>query len=90
MLQTSKFIRKPLLVEGLQVTEDNMETIAKWCGGEICETVSKRNFIKLETKPSPMTRQNMAFAGDWVLKSEMGFKIYSKRAFDRTFDPKEN
>lgn len=90
VLKTANFIRKPLLVEGIQVTPHNMVEVAQWCGGELHMTPSRREFIKLQVKPSPMTRQHMAFAGDWVLKSDMGFKIYSKRAFERTFDPSEN
>lgn len=86
MVETATFIRKPLIVEGVQVSALNMPEVAAWCGGEVTSTPSKRNFIKLQMKPSPLTRQNMAFAGDWVLKSEIGFKIYSKRAFERTFD----
>jgi hypothetical protein len=86
MITTSTFVRKPLLVEGIQVNSENMEQVAVWCGGTIQYTQSKRNFIKLQTKATPQARQNMAFVGDWVLKSDMGFKIYSKRAFDRTFD----
>lgn len=86
VIKTATYIRKPLLVEGVQVSANNMVEVADWCGGEITSTPSKRAFIKLQIKPSPMTRQSMAFAGDWVLKSDMGFKIYSKRAFERTFE----
>lgn len=86
MIQTATFIRKPLVVEGVQVNAQNMIEVSEWCGGEVHSTPSKRSFIKLHMKPSPMTRQSMAFAGDWVLKSDMGFKIYSKRAFERTFE----
>lgn len=88
MIETSTYIRKPLIVEGVQVSDENMVQVAGWCGGIIDNTPSKRNYIKLQQVPvTPNTRQNMAFPGDWVLKSDMGFKIYSKRAFDRTFDP---
>jgi hypothetical protein len=90
VIKTSSFVRKPLVVEGLQVNTHNMDEVAAWCGGSIEETPSERKFIKLHIKPSPMTRQNMAFVGDWVLKSDVGFKIYSKKAFERTFDPSTN
>lgn len=86
VIQTATYARKPLVVEGIQVSSNNMTDVAEWCGGEVTNTPSKRSFIKLDVKSSHMVRQGMAFAGDWVLKSDMGFKIYSKKAFERTFE----
>ena len=85
-LNVTKFIRKPLFVEGVQVTAHNMLAVADWCGGVSLQTASKRPYVKLPNKTAAADRLSMAFAGDWVLKSDVGFKVYSKRSFERTFD----
>lgn len=34
-MDTCKYIRKPLIVDGVQVTEENFVEVAKWCEGEL-------------------------------------------------------
>jgi hypothetical protein len=86
-----RFVRKPLYVEGVQVSAENMVEVAAWCGGTIrhaAEEVKKNPYIKLESavrgQPS---RQTMAFPKDWVLSYNGGFKVYTQMAFAKTFDP---
>ena len=88
-LNIRKFIRKPLIVEGIQVNAHNMKEVAAWCGGTYTQTASKRPYIRVQIRTAPTDRMSMAFAGDWILKSDIGFKIYSKRSFDRTFESME-
>lgn len=80
--------RKPFFVGAVQVTDDNMETVAAWCSGRITTYKSEENnrFIKVFVK-NPMTpRQTKAFVGDWVLKSRDSFKVYKHESFLKVFD----
>lgn len=88
-LLIEKYRSIPFVVEAVQVSLDNMEDVAKWCGGEI--VLEKRGgrliqYIKVDVKHPLTERQTRAFLEDWVLKSETGFKTYSKRAFPGRFE----
>lgn len=96
MLKTDKYTRKPFIIEAVQVTEENMSDVAKWCKGEILSTDSKiaadlhkepETFIKVDVQNPMNERQTRAFVGDWVLFANQGFKVYTDRAFERSFDP---
>jgi hypothetical protein len=49
MIETQKYVRKPLYVDSVRVTEENFEEVAQWCQGNI-ETEPKgpdeRRFIR--------------------------------------------
>lgn len=94
-MKTQKFQRKPFIVDCVQVTEENMEEVAKWCKGTITTTDSKiaeqlkrpvRTWIQVETQQPMSDRQKQAFVGDWLLYANNGFKIYTPKAFERTFE----
>lgn len=95
MVETHKYARKPFLVDAVRVTPENMTAIADWCGGDIekAEPIPSmaeprvNYYVKVPVK-NPMTeRQSKAFIGDWILFANNGFKVYTPKAFDRTFDP---
>lgn len=92
MLKTHKFARKPFYVDAVRVTEGNMEEVAKWCQGEI-KTEGDAGRAEEETRyisvkvHRPLTdRQTQAFVGDWVLFAGSGFKVYTPKAFDKSFE----
>lgn len=91
MVTTKKFVRVPLYVDAIQVSNDNIEEVAKWVKGSIQQTdIRKRGLEKYIFAPthSPMNeRQKMAFPGDWMLKTDKGFKIYTNDAFKNMFEP---
>lgn len=96
MLKTDKYTRKPFIIEAVQVTEENMADVATWCKGEILSTNSQiaqglhkdpERFIKVDVQNPMNERQTRAFVGDWVLFANQGFKVYTDRAFQRSFDP---
>lgn len=35
MVETQRYVRKPLYVDAVQVTEENFEEVALWCQGDI-------------------------------------------------------
>ncbi len=98
-IETNRYNRVPFPVDAVQVTEDNLEEIASWAEGQVKtanRTVrdedgkatgkkEKASYIAIETHRPLNERQKRAFIGDWVLKSESGFKIYTAKAFDACF-----
>lgn len=95
-MKTEKFIKKSFPVEGVQVTEENFEEVAKWTKGNVCYTDPKiaekfkrpvQKWIEIEVKNPLNDRQTKAFVGDYVLYANFGFKIYTPTAFEKNFDP---
>lgn len=94
MLSVSKFIRKPFYVEAVQVTAENIEDIAKWCMGEVRVSSSvsgsspstEEKYIKVRVYRPLNERQTKAFIGDWILYAGTGFKVYTDKAFDKSFE----
>lgn len=92
MLEIKQYVRKPFHVEGVEVTEENMHEVAQWCGGDVQPTAQEpaTRFVKVRVNGRPTERQTKAFAGDWVLKAQGGFKVYTPGAFEKSFDQDAN
>lgn len=93
-VKTKKFVRKPIYVEGVRVTAKNFGQVMAWAGGEERLDEDKasgttKKYIRIDTQHAKNERQRKAFIGDWVLKTDKGFKIYSNYAFHRSFDTVE-
>jgi hypothetical protein len=94
---TEKYVRKPLVVDAVQVTAENFEAIADWCQGEIVNNdgteVTKVNpggqHVRVRVHNPKTPRQTKAYVGDWILYTDRGYKIYTIRAFEASFDPTE-
>jgi len=88
-LEIERYQHTPLYVEAVRVTVENFDDVAEWCEGVICseETEGKEpvDFIKVATIRPIRTRQTQAFVGDWVLKTGMGLKVYTNKAFHKSF-----
>jgi hypothetical protein len=85
-MDTKIYNRKPLTVEAVQITDDNIYEVAKWCGGSV---ITGGHVIErvIEVKVlHPQKSQTIAPPGYWILKSEQGYKIYSDKAFTKGFD----
>lgn len=86
---TEKYIRKPFSIDAVQVTEENIDEIAKWCGGEIITEKRGRKdirYVKVRVNRPLNERQTKAFVGDWVLYAGTGYKVYTSKAFDACFE----
>lgn len=90
LMETSKYVRKPFYVNAVRVDYDSMGDIANWCNGYINlgEDETERH-IKVRVHRPMNERQTQAFVGDWVLKSESSFKVYTDKAFKNQFVPVE-
>lgn len=92
MIQTTKYIRKPLIVDVIQVTDENFEAVADWCQGEIKPQGDGDHgryiFVRVHSPRNP--RQTKAYVGDWILYTERGYKVYTTKAFEASFELVEN
>lgn len=90
-MDTEKYARKPLIVDAVLVTDENMSEIAEWCGGEIktnpdSSSVPPESYILVEVERPLYDRQKQAFAGDWVLYLDRtGYKVYTPKGFENAF-----
>lgn len=86
MLKTEKFVRKTFVVDAVEVTAENMEEVAKWCGGDV-RTKDGQKYIRVRVYRPIGDRQTQAFVGDRVLYAGTGYKVYTPGAFEKSFDP---
>lgn len=99
MIKTTKYIRKPLYVDAVQITVQNFSALAEWCQGEIRTNegdelvISNQNgvnpvkhHIRLRVHNPKSIRQTQGYVGDWILYTARGYKIYTQKAFKTSFD----
>lgn len=84
-LAIERYTHVPLYVNAVQVTAENMADVAAWCGGTIQTDAEKKQFIKVAAIRPLRERQTQAYVGDWVLKTDVGLKVYTTKAFTRGF-----
>lgn len=85
-LKTEKFARKPFYVDAVQITEGNMQDVAKWCQGSVLSTDAGENYIKVRVHRPLNERQTKAFVNDWILFAGSGYKVYTPKAFNQSFE----
>lgn len=90
-IQSIKFVRKPIYVDAVRVTVENMPQVAEWCESAISTTTLRGRatsipYIKVDVHRPASPRQTQAFVGDWVLKSNTGFKVYQDAPFHDSFE----
>ena len=89
-LDILEYVRRPFEVKAVQITEENLQTVADWCQGEVRLTADGQPFIKVKVYRPMSSRQTRAFVGDWVLYSSKAYKVYTTKAFEQAFVPKED
>lgn len=98
MLETTKYVRKQFPVDAVRVTAENMYEVAAWCHGDVdVEKTPARGssperedkFVKVRVNRPLTPRQTQAFIGDWVLYAGTGFKVYTDKAFNKSFELKD-
>jgi hypothetical protein len=90
MINTTKYIRKPLYVDAVQITMDNIVEVAQWCQGELkdyhdkplagaeAENPTIERYIHVRVHNPKNVRQTKAFIGDWLLYTERGRSIHKR------------
>jgi len=98
LVQTTKYVRKPLYVDAVQITLENFNEVATWCQGEVRDYHDKplppdqaqnqalERYIHVRVHNPKNVRQTKAFVGDWLLYTERGYKVYTQKAFRASFD----
>lgn len=84
MLEPKRYAHKPVIVEAIQVTVENLGDVARWCNGRVCKAGDNK-FVKVDVHNAKLNRHTQAYVGDWVLKTEHGLKVYTPKAFDAVF-----
>lgn len=88
-MQIKLYNRKTFTIEAIRVTDENMVEVAAWCHGTIeVERTDNgvKKFIRVKVRNPITDKQTKAFAGDWVMKSKHGFKVYVNKAFSNSFE----
>ena len=97
-----RYVRQPFYVDAVQVTSANMEAVAKWCNGDVRTSSkpdrdvqnaleggtghTPERYIKVRVQRPANDRQTQAFVGDWILYAGTGYKVYTDRAFQKSFE----
>lgn len=87
-MQTTTYVRREFPVKAVQVTPENMEEVAEWCGGTIVTPEAGQKHIFSEIGNAMNERQKKAYVGDWVLElteSAVKFKFFKDKAFHNSF-----
>lgn len=87
-MQTTKFTRRPFDVDAVQVTADNIDEVAKWCQGDVNTDTEGNQYVKVRVLRVLNERQTQAYVTDWVLYAGTGYKVYTDKAFKKSFDEK--
>lgn len=92
---TQEYVRKPLFVDAVRVTGKNFDAIATWCQGRILRDevpgqTGGKKYIKVRVHNPRDQRQTKAYIGDWILYTERGYKIYTNKSFEESFDKVED
>lgn len=89
-METALYNRNPLQVEAVQVTEENLYEVAQWCGGDVnTNAQTGLKYIKVDVLHPHDAKHTRANVMNWILKSEMGYKIYSDTAFKNGYTAEE-
>ena len=86
-LEIKQYAHVPQFVQAVQVTAENMQEVADWCEGNIfkSEMSDQPNYIKVPVARPVSSRQSIAFVEDWVLRTNVGWKVYTAKSFVKNF-----
>lgn len=82
MLEYSTFVRKPFTVEAVEVTDENIEEIAQFCG-TLREKENGQKFIQVDRRLVPNVFR--IYPGFWMTKMDDNVRCYSRRIFTEQF-----
>lgn len=100
-MQLKSFVRKPLYINAVQVTEENMEEVAEYFaeeGARIEVEDDGTRYIKIDVKIIVNRRLTMAKAGDWVtmstvpvvrkgvVETKRSLRVFLDKAFKKEFE----
>jgi hypothetical protein len=87
-MQATQFMRVPFFVQGYCVTKDNMNAIARWCGGAVVED-STAPYVRVPVIRPTHPKQTRGYIETWVVRSnhrgEATFKVYTEEWLRKQF-----
>lgn len=88
-VKATRFMRKPFVSKGYEVTETNMDALAQWCGGSVIREEGRTPFVRVPVSRSNNERQTRAYTGSWIVVSifddQRHFKVYKLEWLLRSF-----
>lgn len=89
-MKIEQWIRKPVPINVVRVTSENLAEVAKWCKSLVNQTGSSP-WIDVRFKNPQAERRRKAYVGDYILElgsgTQTSYKIYTAAAFHAAFDP---
>src|SRR4051812_36186781 len=89
-MELQAFQRRPSYVKAIQVTEENIADLAKFCNGRLKGVEANAHhsprILLPEYKEGNQSRQLVAYIGDWLVQTRrQGFRSYKDEAFQKYF-----
>jgi hypothetical protein len=87
-----RYVRKNANIEAARVNLAELSKIRDWCDGSILASDASENagrslFIEIKLpRQLRAKKRSRAYVGDWIVKDDEGFKVYSDDEF-RVFSP---
>ena len=82
-MKAARFMRKPFPVRGFEVTETNMDAIARWCVGHVVREDVPRPFVRVPVSRSVNEKQTRAYVRTWVIAADGKRWMVAKRIATR-------
>ena len=87
-MKPTRFMRIPFFVTGYQVTDEDMDVIAKWCDGYVNRNTEKP-FIRVPVSRVTNEKYTRAYPGMWIIGSkhrgERSFKVFTEEWLKKQF-----
>lgn len=75
------YMKKPVIIQAAQVTNENIYHVALWCKGEV-DDEEKSILIPSADMLTPPTYANV---GEYVIRQGEGFAVLSEAGFNATY-----
>ena len=84
-IKAHRYSTKPEVVEAIRISEDNIQWVADWCGGNVHESYIAHGRMYSEDGQEKLPEFN-SYIGEWVLKfKDGGFMPMSDTDFSRKY-----
>lgn len=83
-MKTAKYARMPFYVDAVRLTEENLDEVQEWCRGDRRQE-GDDFYLKVKVHRPLNDEQTKAHFGDWILRAPTGFKVYTNKAFRKSF-----
>ena len=81
-----KFRKKPVVIDAIQLTKDNAEEVAAWCGGVVDDYWDTPN-VKIPTLEGTMNAAPL----DWIIQGVNGeFYPCKPEIFEKTYEAEDS